>query len=172
VTAVRLIPLAAEHLPAVPPMLDDPAVAAYTPLPSPAPDDWAEPWLARNLQARAEGTREVFAAFDADDRLVGLGFAPHIDADSAEIELGYLIAPSERGRGLGTAVLRALTGWAFDSRGAYRLTLLIDADNLASQKVAERSGYSCEGTLRALHAGRGRRRDTQLWSRLVTDPPA
>jgi len=169
VGSVRLLPLAAEHLAAVPPMLDDPAVAAFTPLPSPPPDGWAEQWLAGYEQARAEGTREVFAGLDDEDRLIGLGFAPHIDAAAAEIELGYLVAASERGRGLGTAVLRALTDWAFDTQQAHRLTLMIVDANVASQRVAERVGYSYEGTMRSLYGGPGRRSDVQLWSRLRTD---
>jgi len=51
-----------------------------------------------------------------------------------------------------------------------RLTLIIDVDDPASKRVAERRGYSREGVLRSSYFKQGRRADVELWSRLARDP--
>jgi len=42
--------------------------------------------------------------------------------------------------------------------------------NDASKRVAERNGYRLEGVLRSLYFKQDLRADTELWSRLVSDP--
>jgi RimJ/RimL family protein N-acetyltransferase len=107
---------------------------------------------------------------DGDGRLVGLALAPHIDHAAREAELGYLVAPSARGRGYATELLRLLTDWAFEQAGVLRATLVIDVENPASARVAERAGYVREGVMRSIDFKEGRRIDAELWSRLPSDP--
>jgi RimJ/RimL family protein N-acetyltransferase len=102
--------------------------------------------------------------------MVGFAVAPVIDTVAATAELGYGVAGWARGRGVATATLSKLTAWAFTELGMVRLELLIDVDNPGSQRVAENCGYTCEGVLRSMYVKPGRRTDTQIWSRLVTDP--
>ena len=52
-----------------------------------------------------------------------------------------------------------------------RLILVIDVNNVASQRMAKRCGYQLEGVMRSIGSRPGRRIDAQLWSRLPTDPP-
>jgi RimJ/RimL family protein N-acetyltransferase len=51
-----------------------------------------------------------------------------------------------------------------------RLELLISVGNVGSKRVAERCGYRCEGVLRSLFLKQDIRDDTEIWSRLPTDP--
>jgi RimJ/RimL family protein N-acetyltransferase len=167
---VRLDLLAESHLGALAAMLDDPDLLRFTRVPEPVPDDFAAAWLARYEQGRLDGTREAFAILDAvDGSFLGFGVAPEIDREEATLELGYVVAPSARGRGVATAALRLLTDWAFAEAGALRIELLISVDNVASKHVAERCGYSREGVLRSAYFKQGRRADTELWSRLPSD---
>ncbi|WP_406313946.1 GNAT family N-acetyltransferase [Streptosporangium sp. NBC_01639] len=84
-------------------------------------------------------------------------------------EVGYLIAPWARGRGVATAATRALTEWAF-SHGVQRMELLADVENLASQRVALASGFHREGVQRAAEARRdGTRSDLVAFARLSDD---
>jgi RimJ/RimL family protein N-acetyltransferase len=166
---VRLEPLAEEHLDAVTAMLGDADVLRFTWVPDPPPDGFAQQWLERYEAGRRDGTREAFAAFDGDGAFLGLALAPEIDRAAAEVELGYMVAPAARGRGAATAMLRALTDWAFGA-GALRARLVIDADNAASQRVAERAGYVREGVMRSIAFKGGARIDAELWSRLPRDP--
>lgn len=156
-----------KHVPGVAAMLEDPDVLRFTRIPEPVPADFAQTWLERYEEARAEGTREAFAIVE-DGEVLGLALAPRIDRESQTAELGYSVAASARGRGVATEALRQLSEWAF-AEGMLRLELLISVENAASQKVAERAGYVREGVLRNTYVKPGRREDTEIWSRLATD---
>ena len=168
--AVALRLLAEEHLDDVAGLLDDPDVLRFTRLPVPPPPGYAREWLDRYEAGRADGTREAFAAVDDDGRFLGLALAVEIDREGREVELGYIVAPAARGRGVAVALLTELTRWAFAELGALRITLIIDVENRASARVAERCGYVREGVMRSTHLKGETRIDAGLWSRLASDP--
>jgi RimJ/RimL family protein N-acetyltransferase len=170
VTDVRLEPFAAAHLDAMTSLLADPEVLRFARVPSPLPDGFLAAWLERYDTGRAEGTRAAFAAVDAGSgELLGIGVAPVIDAATRTVELGYMVAPEARGRGVARATLRALSDWALDELGAQRLELLIAVDNEPSKRVAERCGYVREGVLRSYFFKQDLRQDTEIWSLLPSD---
>ena len=150
-------------------LVSDPSTRRFTRIPEPPPDGFAETWFATYEAGRADGTREAFVVV-AGGHGVGLALAPVIEREAATAELGYLVAPQARGRGHATAALRLLSDWALDQLGLVRLELLIGTENLASQTVARRAGYTLEGTLRSTHLKQGIREDTQIWSLLRSDP--
>lgn len=166
---VRLVPFATAHLDEVARLIEDSDILRFTRISEPPPPDFPAQWLERYETGRADGTREAFAALDADGRLLGLALAPTIELEDREVELGYMVAAWARGRGVATEMLRQLTAWAFDELGALRITLIIDVDNGASLKVAERCGYVREGVMRSVHLKDGIRSDAELWSRLPSD---
>ena len=170
VQGVRLEPLDERFLDDVTALVADPDVVRFTRIPEPPPPGFARTWIEAYVAARAEGTRECFAAIDGDDHFLGLGLAPHIDRAGSEMELGYIVAREARGRGAATSILHLLTRWAFDARQAQRLYLIINVENRPSLRVAERCGYQREGVLRSTHVKQGQRADVELWSRLPTDP--
>jgi len=169
-TDVSLVPLDDRWLDDVSALVADPTVLAFTRIPEPPPADFAQTWIGSYVAGRSDGTREGFAAVDARGRFVGVGLAPQIDRDDAEAELGYIVSAHARGQGVATAILRRLTDWAFAELGAQRLILIIDVDNHASLRVAERCGYHREGVMRSIHIKQQRRSDAVLWSRLPGDP--
>jgi RimJ/RimL family protein N-acetyltransferase len=164
---IELEPFTEAHVPGLESMLDDPAVLRFTRIPEPVPEGFAQTWVARYEEARHDGTREAFAVVE-DGEFLGLALAPTIDRETQTAELGYVVAPAARGRGVATEALRQLTEWAL-AEGMLRIELLISVDNPASQKVAERCGYVREGVLRNAYVKPGRREDTEIWSRLATD---
>jgi RimJ/RimL family protein N-acetyltransferase len=91
------------------------------------------------------------------------------DRDARTLELGYVVAPVARGRGVAAAALQALTEWAFSAQDALRIELLISVQNGASKRVAQRCGYVREGVLRSVHFKQDLRDDMEIWSRLPTD---
>jgi len=151
-------------------MLDDPDLLRFTRIPEPAPPDFARTWLERYEDGRRDGSREAFAIVGDTGELLGLALAPHLDRETATAELGYVVAPAARGRGVATEALRQLTEWAFAELGMLRLELMISVDNAGSKKVAERCGYVRDGVLRSLYFKQDAREDTEIWSRLPTDP--
>jgi RimJ/RimL family protein N-acetyltransferase len=170
VVELRLVPLDEEHLDDVRAMLDDPDILHFTRIPEPTPDDFAERWIARYRDGREDGSCEGFAAVDGDGRFAGLALAVTIHREDAEVELGYIVPPDARGRGVATEMLRQLTQWAFDEAGALRIVLIIDVENAPSVRVAERCGYVLEGVMRSSHLKQGIRIDAGVWSRLPSDP--
>ncbi len=165
---MRLEPFSDEHLPALDALIADPVSLRFTRIPEPTPPGFARLWLDSYEAGRRDGTREAFAAIDDDDRFLGLALAPEIDRAAREAELGYVVAPEARGRGVATAMLRALTAWAFE-QGILRATLIINVENTASERVAERCGYVREGVMRSIFFKDGRRTNATLWSRLPSD---
>jgi len=64
------------------------------------------------------------------------------DKDNAATgEAMYWLAASGRGRGIVTKALRLLCQWAFAEQEFDRIVLKAHADNLPSQRVAERVGF-------------------------------
>ena len=168
-SGIRLEPLAEKHLAGVEEMLRDADVLRFTRVPVPVPPGFALTWLQRYEDGRRDGTREGFAIVGPDAEFLGLALAPQIDREAREAELGYLVAPEARGRGVATEALRLLTDWAFATLDAFRLVLLISPANAASKRVAGRAGYTYEGTLRGTWLKQDVRDDTEVWSRLATD---
>ena len=63
----------------------------------------------------------------------------------------------------------ALTSWALEQLGAQRVELVTDEANLASRRVAERSGFVLEGTCRNVQrAPDGTLRSNCIYARLPT----
>jgi RimJ/RimL family protein N-acetyltransferase len=168
---IRLEIFERSHLPAFEALIDDPDVRRFTRVPDPPPPDFSVLWFERYEAGRNDGTSEAFAILDdGTEEFLGVAVAPRIDRDTATAELGYVIAPTARGRGVATDALHLLTSWAFADLRALRLELLIDTENTASKKVAMRGGYRYEGTMRSVSLKPGVRADAEIWSRLPTDP--
>jgi RimJ/RimL family protein N-acetyltransferase len=168
--AVELVPLSEAHLTGLADLVGDPAVQRFTRIPVPPPAGFATTWLTSFEQARLDGTRECFAIVDSLDSSSLGAAAPKIDRQTATAELGYVVLPAARGRGVAVSALRQLAAWAFEELGMQRLELLISAANEPSKRVAERSGFVLEGVLRSHALKPGVREDMEIWSRLPSDP--
>jgi RimJ/RimL family protein N-acetyltransferase len=167
---IRLVPSSTAHAAGLRELVRDPEVRRFTRVPDPPPEDFVEVWLQRYEDGRLDGTREAFTIEDpADGRFLGIAVAPAIKRDERTAELGYVVHPDARGRGVATVALERLTAWAFSELDAVRLELLISTENPASKRVAEHNGYRYEGTLRSMFLAPGRWEDSEIWSRLSTD---
>ena len=121
----------------------------------------------RRSSARLRGEQIQFALVDAADAV--LGGASLYGFVEGRAGIGYWLVPAARGRGVATRAVRLLARWAFDALGVARLELTCGPDNVASQRVAERCGFTCEGLMRAHLPFKGGRRDTVLYSLLPDD---
>ncbi len=61
-----------------------------------------------------------------------------------EVEVAYLISKAYWGQGLGTEAAQAILDYGFEKLNLPRLICLIDKENLASIKVAEKIGMTFE----------------------------
>ena len=81
------------------------------------------------------------------------------------------MAAAARGRGLATAALRLLSEWALETLPIARMQLTTHLDNPASQRVAEKAGYTREAVLRSWTEQRDVRVDLVMYSLLPSDLP-
>lgn len=163
---LSLQPLDDRHVPGVEDIVADPDALRFTRIPEPPPPGFATTWLGRYR----DNEERVGFAIEDDGTFLGLALAPEIDREGRQLELGYIVHPAARNRGVATRALVLLTRWAFDELGALRAYLYINVENVPSLLVAQRAGYVREGLLRSLHLKGEQRGDAEVWSRLPGDP--
>jgi RimJ/RimL family protein N-acetyltransferase len=148
----------------------DPEIPRWTYMPENMDVRGARAWIDRREQARRFGRTATFAVIDREeDRLAGqCGIG--IDRSRNAGEAFYWIAGYARRRGFATGALLLVVRYAFETLGLERVELKIDPANEASQGVARAAGFIYEGTLRSDQPFKGGRMDSQMWSRLPTDP--
>jgi RimJ/RimL family protein N-acetyltransferase len=167
--AIRLVPLSQDDVPEILPMTADPDVVRFTRVPAGADRAFASGWIRRYEQGWRDGTRAGFAVRDHEGTFLGFAAVVDLDLGAREGEIGYMVVPEARGRGVASRTVELLTRWCFDVLALERLELRIDTENTGSAKVAERAGYSLDGVLRNVHVKDGRRADVGVWSRLARD---
>jgi RimJ/RimL family protein N-acetyltransferase len=64
-------------------------------------------------------------------------------------EIGYVLARSAWGRGHATEAAHAVVSWAAAQSFVHRVWAVVDAENVRSARVLEKTGMTREGTLRA-----------------------
>jgi len=79
-----------------------------------------------------------------DGRLIGFAGLHHLDR-MAEVNLGYVLAPSHWRRGIGTDLCRFLLAHAFTRLGLPEVVAVIHPRNEASIALARRCGLSVAG---------------------------
>ena len=80
------------------------------------------------------------------------------------LEIGYSLAPNERGKGYSTEAVEIMVDYLFLSKDVMRVQACTDTRNVASQKVLEKAGFKKEGTMRRYFFSRGEVRDANLYS--------
>ena len=163
------MPLVPSHAAGVAALVDDEEVREYTRVPTRPSADFADEWIARYDEGWREGSRAGFAIETHDGEFLGLGLFVSIEQEGRQGEIGYVVGPAARGRGVATRTLQLLTDWGFTGLGLERIELWIDVTNAGSERVAERVGYVHEGVLRSYWFKEDIRRDFGIWSRLLRD---
>jgi len=138
-------------------------LGAYLPWPARTADAaGAEAWLGA-YDERLEG-RVVAAGAWHDEVLVGGGVLFAHDPAQAVVELGIWMTSGAAGRGVATAVCRALLAHARRELEAERVVWQSATGNVRSRRLAKKLGFVHEGTLRSNYVLRGERLDTDVLS--------
>jgi RimJ/RimL family protein N-acetyltransferase len=170
---VSLRPWTLDDVPAVAAACDDAEIARWIhALPSPYRESDAREYVLSTEAAWADKLGAFFAVVDSASGDVIGSIAVHVlDHELANVEVGYWTAAPARGRGLTTRALRLLSRWALHEAGAERVQLRADVLNTASLRVAEKAGFTREGTLRAsgFNGRENRRVDYAVFSLLRDD---
>jgi RimJ/RimL family protein N-acetyltransferase len=165
---VVLRPLAEDDRAAVLEYMRDPVVREWLNMPA-TPGNAEFATLLRIVrEGAASGDRfDLVVTLADDDTPLGGVVASRRHRDN--YELAYLAGAPGRGRGYMTRAVRLVCDWLF-AQGVGRLEVRTHPDNVASQRLAERSGFQQEGRERRSIWLHGRRADALLWSLLPDDP--
>ena len=165
---VVLRPWRIEDVPAVTAACQDTEIARWLAfVPQPYTEEHARFYVRDCMDAPDD--RKPFAITDADTGEVIGSIDMRINRMQTG-HIGYWLAAEARGSGLTSAALRALSRWARKELGLGRVELVTDPDNIASQRVAEKAGFTREGVLRSILVNRdGSRRDGVMFSLLPDD---
>ena len=123
----------------------DPEVMLYGP--GIQSQSWVRDWLLGCLESYQKLGFGPWSVVEKNSSSVigyaGLFHFPDIDG-RPEIETGYRLARSHWGQGLATEAVTAIREYAFNILCLHRLVALIDPQNIASIRVAEKVGMHYE----------------------------
>ncbi len=169
----RLVPLAAEHGPALADAARDGELWRlwYTAIPSP---EGMSAEIDRRLGLMAAGSMLPFTVLDAAGVPVGMSTYMNVDAAHQRVEIGstWYAARVQR-TPLNTECKRLLLGRAFDALGCIAVEFRTHRFNLQSRRAIERLGAQLDGMLRNhQRAANGSLRDTAVYSITADEWPA
>jgi RimJ/RimL family protein N-acetyltransferase len=158
-TALR--PWRESDIPALVVACQDREIGRWTSVPYPYGDSDARSFMLARFDAVLAATAAPFAIVSAEDPAVLLGSVSLMRFvwRHARGEVGYWLAPPARGSGHATRAVLAACRWGFEALGLERIDLLASVDNPASQRVAERSGFTRDAVLRSYLRGKEGRQD-------------
>ena len=113
--------------------------------------------------------RYAFSAHDDPEALYGEIVLTLVDAESRQIEMGWVVSPDHAGRGYaGEAAIAAIDA-CFERLDAHRVFARLDALNHSSIKVCERIGMRREAELRESHLQLGGGRTERTYAARRSD---
>jgi RimJ/RimL family protein N-acetyltransferase len=149
----------------------DAEISRWTRVPDNYTEADARAFLLWRHDALLAGTTAPFAIVSADDALLGSVSLIHLDWRNLRAEVGYWLAREGRGRGHATRAVRLISAWGFKSVGLERIDLIAATGNHASQRVAERAGFTREAVLRAYWRGKHGQEDMVAFGLLADELP-
>jgi len=145
--SVLLRPFTVDDVAAVTEACQDPEISRWTAsIPWPYSEEDAAGWISSQPAARAEGRALSMAiTVQGPHRLAGSVGLESFDWDFRTAQAGYWVAAAERGKGVATSSLRALTDWGFECLNLSLITLVTLVGNTASERIAENARFDMVG---------------------------
>lgn len=125
--------------------------------------------IERAIALRAGGFAERFVIVHRDRAVGVLAVNNIVRGVSQSATIGYFVAQAHNGRGIATRAVGEVCRWAFDEKGLHRLEAGTLVDNIPSQRVLERNGFTRIGLAPRYLQIAGRWQDHILFQRLADD---
>lgn len=160
--------MAESDIPAIVDACQDREIGRWTSVPYEYGESDARNFMLARYDAILNGTAAPFAIVSADDtdQLLGSVSLLRLVWRHARGEVGYWLAGSARGAGHATRAAQAVCRWGFETLGLERIDLHAAVGNAASQRVAERCGFTREAVLRSYLRGKEGREDIVVFGLL------
>jgi [ribosomal protein S5]-alanine N-acetyltransferase len=147
---------------------DDPTLGAMLGM---EPDQENAEWLRSTFPEDGQNGEERKAywfaiAHPESGELIGEIGLVGISWPNRRAGLSILVLPGSRRAGVGREAIELLVGWAQRELGLHRIELQTLPENAPMQRLAEASGFTCEGVLHHYTFERGRFVDNVVYARL------
>ncbi|MGH3507627.1 MAG: GNAT family N-acetyltransferase [Nocardioidaceae bacterium] len=136
----------------------DPVSVRWTTVPLGYTSDMAEQWVTKAIPESWETGQEYLFAIEAthhDGRRRFGGSLSLRDEGDRRAELAFGAHPGVRGQGVMTTAVNLLLDWGFQDRELETVLWLANVGNVASRRVAWRTGFTFGGTMRRWLVHRG-----------------
>ncbi len=115
-------------------------------LPFPYEETHAHAWIQKADQAFKDETDLLLGIFIKESRLFIGNVSLHFEADASRAEIGYWLDESAWGKGYASELVRALMTYAFEDLKLHSVFATVALDNVASQQLLEKMGFTRTGT--------------------------
>lgn len=167
---LRLRPLAPSDAEAIFALRSDARVQRYGSHPPWTQREAAHAYIERDIEAMAAGTGAQFGIERRDGgTVVGTCSLHELNPSCRRAEVGYVLLPSQWGRGYASEAVAALLDWGFGPLELNRVEADIDPRNTPSARVLERLGFTREGHLRERWIVAGEVSDSWLYGLLARE---
>lgn len=102
-----------------------------------------------------------------DDKMIGNIALWRIDKENFRAELGYVLHPSQQGKGIMNEALLAVADYGFNNMRLHSIEANINPGNMASQRLLERNGFVREAYFKENYFYDGRFIDSAIYSLLT-----
>jgi RimJ/RimL family protein N-acetyltransferase len=150
----------------------DPDIVRFTRIPTPYTRERGQKFVEECREGWKQGRSANFVGIDLHNGMLLGSIGLVIDEGAAAAEIGYWVVPDARGSGVATTMGWLVATYGFEAVGLKRITLEAAITNEASNRLAERLGFTREGVMRSAwfdgEAGdtKAPRVDAHLWSLL------
>lgn len=111
---------------------------------------------------------ETIFAICSDENCIGsIGFHLQQDVSSKSAEIGYWLGEPFWRKGIGSDVLEAITGYAFENFSIVRLFAYVFEWNKVSAHILEKNGYILEGILKKSIFKDNKLIDSMLYAKVI-----
>jgi RimJ/RimL family protein N-acetyltransferase len=161
---ITLRSFVAEDFPGLLAIVQDPCIVRFSHLPSAwRTEAGAREYIGSLPGLASRGERIDLAIEDSrPGSLIGHVALRGISWRRRQADVATWVASEARGQGTATKALQMISDWAFSELGMLRLKADPDFDNLASQRMLERAGFSPE---RTAHLGGPENRHVVIYTR-------
>jgi len=122
-----------------------------------------------NMMLHQRGIAKMFLIF-SDDRMVGVISFNQIEPSNKTGYIGYWLDENAQGKGILTAALQAFIDYYAVRGEIRRFVIKCRVDNLRSNQVALRNGFTLEGCLRQAEFLNGAFHDQNIYARIIDKP--
>jgi RimJ/RimL family protein N-acetyltransferase len=146
---LELRPFTLDDVPEVVAACQDPEISRYTAMPSPYTEDHAILWISSHATFWQDGQAAPFAiTLGHGGPIAGNVSLARVDWEQRVGFAGYWVALSARNKGVASHALVLLCDWSFGALGLAEVVLHTMPDNVASERVAVKAGFTHAGLLR------------------------